>query len=117
MGTEAVILMLEKLIALSKEVNSKIENDPKVREMAEEKDRTISLHFTDEKDYILEVKDGKLLVPREGKLEEPTLLVVTDTQTMQKILDKKLNPLMAYAMKKIKVKGPMEEVLLLKDFF
>jgi putative sterol carrier protein len=109
--------MLDKLINLSKQVNKKIETDPKIREMAEEKDRTISLHFTDENDYILEVKDGKVLEPREGKLEDPTLLVITDTQTMQKILDKKLNPLMAYAMKKIKVKGPMDEVLLLKDFF
>jgi putative sterol carrier protein len=109
--------MLDTLISLSKDVNKKIETDQKVRDMANEKDRIIVLHFSDEKDYILEVKDGKLLEPREGTVEEPTLLVATDTGTMKKILDKKLNPLMAYAMKKIKVKGPMEEVVLLKEFF
>ncbi|GEM_PF-2330644 len=109
--------MLDTLISMSKEVNRKIENDPKVRDLAAERDRIIVLHFTDENDYILEVKDGKLMEPRQGTVEEPTLLVVTDTATMNKILNKKLNPLMAYAMKKIKVKGPMEEVLLLKDFF
>ncbi|HHD15774.1 MAG TPA: hypothetical protein ENK47_03615 [Euryarchaeota archaeon] len=112
-----VISMLDTLISMSKEVNRKIENDPKVRDLAAERDRIIVLHFTDENDYILEVKDGKLMEPRQGTVEEPTLLVVTDTATMNKILNKKLNPLMAYAMKKIKVKGPMEEVLLLKDFF
>lgn len=109
--------MLETLISMSKEVNKKIENDPRVRDMAKEKDRLIVLHFTDGDNYILEVKDGKLLEPREGTIEDPTLLVTTDTATMTKILEKKLNPLMAYAMKKIKVKGPMEEVILLKDFF
>jgi hypothetical protein len=28
-----------------------------------------------------------------------------------------MNPLMAYAMKKIKVIGPMDDVIILKDFF
>jgi putative sterol carrier protein len=109
--------MMDTLIEMSRKVNQKIETEESVRKMAEEKDRTIVLHFTDEKDYILEVKDGKVLEPREGTIEDPTLLVITDTSTMKKIIDKKLNPLMAYAMKKIKVKGPMDEVLLLKDFF
>ncbi len=109
--------MLDTLISMSKEVNRKIEDDPKMREMAEEKDRTIVLHFSDDVDYILEIKDGKMLEPRVGTVEDPTLLVMTDIGTMKKIIEKKLNPLMAYAMKKIKVKGPMEEVLLLKDFF
>ena len=109
--------MLDTLVSMSKEVNRKIKHDPKVREMAEEKDRIIVLHFSDDDDYILEVKDGKMLEPRVGTVEDPTLLVMTDTGTMKKIIEKKLNPLMAYAMKKIKVKGPMEEVLVLKDFF
>ena len=109
--------MLDTLIALGKQVNEKIKTDPTMKALAEEKDRTIVLHFTDGSNYILERKDGVLLEPREGKLDEPTLLVVTDTVTMDKIIKKKLNPMMAYAMKKIKVKGPMEEVLLLKDFF
>lgn len=109
--------MLDTLIALGKQVNEKIKTDPKMKALAEEKDRTIVLHFADGDNYILEIKDGVLLEPREGKLEDPTLLVVTDKATMEKIISKKLNPMMAYAMKKIKVKGPMDEVLLLKDFF
>jgi putative sterol carrier protein len=109
--------MLDILKEMAVNVNQKIETDQKVKEMAEEKDRTILLKFTDEKEYILEMKDGKVLEPREGTMDNATIVVKTDTKTFEKLTQKKLNPLMAYAMKKIKVIGPMDEIMILKDFF
>ena len=109
--------MLDVLKEMAVNVNQKIETDPKVKEMAGSKDRTILLKFTDEKEYILEVKDGKVLEPREGTMDDATIVVKTDTKTFEKLVQKKLNPLMAYAMKKIKVIGPMDEIMILKDFF
>ena len=108
--------MMETLRSICKEANRRIETDPKVREMATAKDRTLVLQFTDEKTYTMELKGGKMLDPKEGDVQNPTLRVITDTQTLEKILNKKLNPLMAYATKKIKTVGPLDEVMLLKDF-
>ena len=62
-------------------------------------------------------RTGKALPPREGTIDDPTITVKTDTKTLDKLLQKKLNPLMAYAMKKIKVDGPMDDIMILKDFF
>jgi len=109
--------MLDVLKEMVNNINRKIETEPKVREIAQSKDRTILLKFTDEGEYIIEVKDGKALEPRAGTMDNATIVVKTDTQTFDKLIQGKMNPLMAYAMKKIKVIGPMDDVIILKDFF
>jgi len=109
--------MIEKLRKITVNVNRKVETDEKLKEIVKAKDRTIVLTFTDEKTYLITIKDGKVLDPVEGSVDEPTLKVTTDVQTMEKLMSRKLNPIMAYAMKKIRVDGPIDEVMLLKDFF
>ena len=109
--------MLDVLNNMVENVNKKIEAEPKIREIAEAKDRTLLLKFTDEKEYIIEIKDGKVLDAREGTMDNATVVVKTDVATFQKMIQKKLNPLMAYAMKKIKVIGQMDDIMILKDFF
>jgi putative sterol carrier protein len=109
--------MLEVLNGICIRVNEKIETDERMREMAASKDRTIVLEFTDGGTYTIEIAKGKVLPPKEGAVERPTLKVRTDIQTMTKIIEKKMSPLYAYALKKIKVEGPLDEVMLLKDFF
>ncbi|MGA1872648.1 MAG: SCP2 sterol-binding domain-containing protein [Thermoplasmatota archaeon] len=109
--------MLDVLRELVVNVNGKIETDPKVREIAEAKDRTLLLKFTDEKEYIIEIKDGRVMEPKEGTMDNATVVVKTDMATFEKLVQKKMNPLMAYAMKKIKVIGPMDDIMILKDFF
>ncbi|MBN1389044.1 MAG: SCP2 sterol-binding domain-containing protein [Candidatus Thermoplasmatota archaeon] len=109
--------MLEILKEMVVNVNRKIETDAKVRELAREKDRTILLKIVDVGSYIIEVKGGKVLEPREGTMDDATIVVKTDRSTFDKLLQKKMNPLMAYATKKIKVIGPMDDVMILKDFF
>ncbi len=108
--------MMETLVGMCNEVNRRIDTDPKVQEVANQKDRVMVIEFSDEKTYTLEVKGGRMLEPREGEAASPTLKVITDTQTFEKVLGKKMNPLMAYAMKKIKAIGPLDEVMVLKDF-
>ncbi len=110
--------MLDVLKEITRTVNSKIEVDPDAKELMEAKDRMIVLVFTDiDKSYVLSVKGGRMEEPYEGTLESPTLTVTTDKDTMTALIEKKLNPLMAYAMRKIKVEGPIDEVMVLKDFF
>ncbi len=110
--------MLDVLKEITKTVNSKIEVDPDAKELMEAKDRMIVLVFTDiDKSYVLSVKGGRMEEPYEGTIESPTLTVTTDKDTMTALIEKKLNPLMAYAMRKIKVEGPIDEVMVLKDFF
>ena len=113
-----VMTMLDMLKEIAKTVNSRIEVDSDAKELMEAKDRTIVLIFTDlDKSYILSIKGGKMEEPHEGTIESPTLTVTTDKETMTALIEKKLNPLMAYAMRKIKIEGPIDEVMVMKDFF
>jgi len=109
--------LMDVLKDVCAKVNEKIRTDEKMREMAASKDRTIVLEFSDGGTYTIEILKGKVLPPKEGPVDNPTLKVRTDTQTMNKIIEKKMSPLYAYALKKIKVDGPLDEVMLLKDFF
>jgi putative sterol carrier protein len=109
--------VLDVLNDICVKVNERIATDERMREMAASKDRTIVLEFTDEGTYTIEILQGKVLPPKKGGVEKPTLKVRTDVQTMTKIIEKKMSPLYAYALKKIKVEGPLDEVMLLKDFF
>ena len=110
--------MLDMLKEITKTVNQKIEVDQEAKELMEANDRTVALIFTDiGKSYVLTVKDGRMEEPVEGTIDSPTLTVTTDKETMISLIEKKLNPLMAYAMRKIKVEGPIDEVMVLKDFF
>jgi putative sterol carrier protein len=81
--------MIDELSKIVDNVNNKIESDEKVRSMAKAKDRKIQLVFTDEKTYVVEIKDGKALPPREEKIDDPTITVKTDTKTLDKLLQKK----------------------------
>ena len=117
MESGVVTMVLDTLKKLSGEVNRKIEADEKVRDVVASKDRTILLDLKDDKCYVLSVKNGAVEEPYEGTLDEPTLKVMTDVKTIQKLIDGKMNPLMAYAMKKIKVEGPLDDVMILKDMF
>jgi len=55
--------MLDVLRLMTRRVNEKIDSDEKMKEMAASRDRVIVLSFTDEKDYVIEIKDGKVNDP------------------------------------------------------
>ena len=109
--------MLDTLKKLSIEVNRKIKEDDKVRKVVATKDRTILVELKDDRSYVISVKAGAVEEPYEGTLDAPTLRVRTDVKTMNKLIEGKINPLMAYAMKKIKVEGDIDDIMVLKDMF
>ena len=60
------------------------------------------------------VHDGRAELHQGETLDEPDITVTAESETALAIYEKKLNPLMAFMTGKIKVKGDMSKVALIK---
>lgn len=77
---------------------------------------TIAFRISGEKggDWVLDVHDGQCQV-RPGTTENPTATVTTSDETFIGIVTGKTNPMMAYTLGKVKVKGSMGDVMKLNN--
>lgn len=64
--------------------------------------------------FYLEIKDGKAVVEPYEYYDRDVLILCT-AETLLKIMDGGLDPVMAYTLKKIKVEGDLGKALLLKE--
>ena len=78
-------------------------------------DRTLQFHFTDlETSFHTRIHDETMEPFSEGSIENPNLLVTTDSGTLIGILKGELSPLDAYSVGKLKAKGSMTDLLKLQ---
>ena len=97
--------------------NKKVAEDEKLKGMVEGKERTVVMEVTDGESYNFELKDCTLQGPNKGDLEAPDVRVTADTATFTGIFDNEINPLKAYASKKLKLKASFGDLLLLQKLF
>jgi len=53
----------------------------------------------------------------EGTIENPDIIIISDPDTVQKLRSGEMKIMKAWALKKVKVKGSIEDVLRLRKFF
>ena len=77
--------------------------------------RTIQFVFTDlRRNYVLSIAgDGGATVSEET-LAQPDMTVTTSSDTLAGILDRKVNPEIAFVTRKVKATGKMEDLLKLQ---
>ena len=77
--------------------------------------RTIQFDFSDlKRDYVLDIDQEGNATLKEEKLQAPDITVTTSSDTLAGILDRKINPELAFLTRKIKVSGKMEDLLKLQ---
>jgi putative sterol carrier protein len=92
-------------------------DDPVTQEKMSGFSKTIQFNFTDSNEsYVLTVKDGKTAAVEKKSLPDANILITWSTDTFAGIQDKKVNPMTSYMTGKLKVKGPMEDLLKLQKF-
>ncbi len=77
-------------------------------------ERRISLHFSDEGDYQLELRDGQLTGLRSGNSQRADLKISTDTGTFLSLIRKELGPMKALVTRKLHIEGSLEDKLLFR---
>jgi len=110
--------MIELLEDMVNKYNQKVDESKKLFEKLKDVSRTIQIELDETVFYHMRMVKGKIveILPEAVKEPEfPDLRILTDRSTFEGILNKTVKPLRAYALKKIKIKGPLKDRLLLKD--
>ncbi len=64
--------------------------------------------------YLIKVLNGKVASFKEEKIENPDIDVTIESRVFMDILNKKINPMKAYTMGKLKAKGKLTDLLKLQ---
>jgi len=74
--------------------------------------RALLFKFTDtNEDWLIRTVDGKEATLLKETVANPDITVITTTDVLAGIMDKKLNAMTAYMQRKIQTKGPMEDLM------
>ena len=90
-------------------------DDPAFQNIFKGYTKTYQIVFSDVSEaYILKIEDGQKATLEKGKAEKPNLTVTTTTDTLIGIMEKRVNPMTAYSMRKITSIGSMDDLLKLQ---
>lgn len=90
-------------------------SDPELKKMLGALTKTIQLEFPDKnKTYLIRIENGEVKEFSERSEESPDVQVTMNSDIFVKIINKSLNPVKAYMMGKIKVKGAVSDLLKLR---
>lgn len=96
--------------------HAKVEGDPEIAKELEPLDKTFNLDLGEES-YTLRLKDSHIDHFGEGLDPEPDVTLTCTPENLQALIDGTLRPMRAYVLKKIQVKGNIEDLMFLKRLF
>ncbi len=89
-------------------------SNPEIKEKFRDVVKKIQFDFSDTKEqYLLTIENGNATLSKES-VSAPDVFISTTTEILAGIINKKINPVIAYSTRKIKVKGSMEDLLKLQ---
>ncbi len=97
--------------------NAKAEKDPKFRKEVEGKTRTIQLTLDDGRAWNFKLDNAHIDGVNDGALPEVDISIMTDEETITGIFDGSISAIRAYALKKIKFKASLQDLLTLRKLF
>lgn len=100
-----------------RQFNEKSEKDPKFREELQGKTRTIQFTLDDGRAWNFKLDEARIDGVHDGGLEVADISVFSDEETVRGIFDGTISPMRAYALKKIKFKASLQDLLTLRKLF
>jgi putative sterol carrier protein len=99
-----------------KKTKDRIEKDEKIREDLKEFDGIFQLAISDGESYHIALKKGEVGELIKGLVENPRLTVTSDTKTLKALMSGEMSAIKAFALRKIKVDGSLEDIIRLRNF-
>ena len=109
--------MEELLKSMIDKFNEKCKTDKDLQNNIKDLKRTVQIEITGDKSYKFTLQDSHISDFSVGIIEKPDVHISSDAETMKKLINKEMSALKAYALKKIKIKASLEDLLMLKKFF
>jgi putative sterol carrier protein len=97
--------------------NEKSSGDPKFSKELEGKTRTIQFTLDDGQAWNFKLENAHIDGVNDGTIDGPDIAIMTDEETIRGIFDGSISPMRAYALKKIKFKASLQDLLTLRKFF
>jgi putative sterol carrier protein len=101
---------------LIEKFNAKTDTDEELRSELKDMDKKVLVDLGSET-YSFHLHDCKANDFKEGGLEDPDLTLLSDPETIAGIIEGKIKPMKAFALRKVKVKGDLNDVLRLRKLF
>jgi putative sterol carrier protein len=96
--------------------NQKADSDPKLRKELEGVEKRVNVDLESEK-YQFQMKDCHAGNFKEGLQENADITILSDPQTVEDLINGKMKVMKAWATKKIRIKGSLEDVMRLRKLF
>jgi putative sterol carrier protein len=94
----------------------KVEGDEKVREKLKDVVKTVNIDLGTES-YSLRLEDAQIHDYKEGMADPADITIKTSPENLQALIDGTLRPMKAYLMKKVSIKGKIEDLMHLRSLF
>lgn len=93
-----------------------MEKDPELKKDVQHLVKVFNLDLGDES-YTLRLKDARIYAFEEGLDENADVTVITTPENLRGLIDGTLRPMRAYVLKKIQIKGKIDDLMFLKKLF
>ncbi|HEV2317168.1 MAG TPA: SCP2 sterol-binding domain-containing protein [Thermoplasmata archaeon] len=104
----------ETLAGLVDRFNRHADKNPAVRAELQGLHRTIAIRLTDEGQYAVDLKDGRLTELRSGTPARADVTITTDRATFLGLIQKEIGPMKALVTRKLLIDGSLEDKLLFR---
>jgi len=105
---------LEKLVT---KFNQKAETDDKLRNDLAGIERKVMLDLGNGTQFNFLLKDAHVDGINDGPIDSPDITIITDEGTLDSLIKREIGPMKAIALRKLKVKASIEDMLRLRKFF
>ena len=97
--------------------NDKIATDEKLRSDLTGISRSIVLRLDDGRRFNFQLSDCHASKPNVGDLDNPDISIESDEATLEALYKGEMRAMKAFALRKLRVKSTMEDLLRLRKFF
>lgn len=108
--------MQQEIQAVIDRFHKKMEKDPELKKDVQHLVKVFNLDLGDES-YTLRLKDARIYAFEEGLDENADVTVITTPENLRGLIDGTLRPMRAYVLKKIQIKGKIDDLMFLKKLF
>ncbi|AGN25791.1 SCP2 sterol-binding domain-containing protein [Candidatus Methanomassiliicoccus intestinalis] len=105
--------MIQELID---KFNTKVDSDEKLRDELKGLSKTAFIDLGDEK-YNFTLKDEHIQNFSAGEIENPDVTITSDPETFMGVMEGKIKPMKAFALRKVKIKGDISDIMSLRKLF
>lgn len=97
--------------------NARVRGDPRLQGELEGIERTVVVRLSDGPAYTFRIERGEISGLAEGDIEGADVLIESDAGTVAALLKKEMGPMKALALRKLRIKADIEDLVRLRRLF